>query len=93
MLVITFCCLTHSAPNPLWELANSDIPSVLVSPRDSNNLCLGSYLWLKNRLNYKAAPKVRLLGFGAVTGEIFLDCKGPTIPESSRLFASACQVG
>lgn len=89
MLFITFCCLTHPALTPLWELANSNMPSALISPRASNDLCLGSHLWLKHHLNYKTAPRVRLSGFGAVTGEIFLDCKGPTKPQNSRLLVPA----
>lgn len=53
------------------------MPSALVSPRDSNNLCLGSHMWLKHHLTYKAAPRVRLSGFRAVTGEIFWTAKAP----------------
>lgn len=54
----------------------------MISPRDNSALYLGSHLWLRHCLNYKAAPRVGLSHFGAVTGEVFWDCKGPTKPQS-----------
>lgn len=75
------------APTPMWKFTNSHMPSDQFSPRESNALHSGSHLWLRHRLNYKAAP-----GSGSVIGEIFLGCRGSAKPEEAPC-PLACRVG